>query len=235
MLTNCRFFWRVWAFAHSLLLIAACGGTDMSVPPPARPVTEEQIVSFSEQLTRWHDSTFEAPMNLEDMLDLIPLVVTGELVDVRSGRKEYLGPDGASDGVLYASYVNLVVQPARVLKGEVEDSDLSIYVEQPWPNNLDIDELRKDAPVGVRVILLAEAVSGAQDSARKLEKEGIDQPSIPDNLVGVPAYGLIIDGVDGSALLPLLRNKHFRELVPDSRDAVDTFDDALAAVMAVEY
>jgi hypothetical protein len=40
--------------------------------------------------------------------------------------------------------------------------------------------------------------------------------------------------VDGSALLPLLHNLHLGELLTDSGDALGTFDDAVAAVVAAE-
>lgn len=188
------------------------------------PATDEQLEAFSVALNRWSAIHSGTPLDVDDMVRSIELVIVGALGSTSPGRKAYAGPGS------YDSYANLELRDVQVIKGTLPDPSQNAYVEVPWPNNIELKGLVDATPVGARVIVLADHVKGALEEAQTLEtEEGIDAVAdVKTNLVSVPPYGLLVEGVDEQTHAPLLDLG--APLVVNGADALTNFEEAIAAI-----
>lgn len=230
------------------LLGVGCQGDQH--PDVLTPVnSRSQLDRFSETLTRWYHSTSIAPTSVVAMRDLASSVIIGELSDVRAGRKELRGSGCVSseggevepscmtadrDPLLYRSYVNLVITVDHLVKGGLEDARSDVYMEHPWPNNLEMDELRSATPFGTRLVVLGEPVLGALEKAEPLVQAGLlSRDGVEPNLVAIPSYGLVIEASDGSAVMPLRDNQEVYELVEED-ERIRKFDGIVDVLVEVQ-
>lgn len=230
--------WVVIAFA--VASAAACGDADNSSHGPQASAPRNslsQFQAFGELLTRFYSSEFDTPENVDALVSHNDFVVLGEFESVVGGRKEYLGGCEAeqcpleSDATFYASYVNLEIRPLSVLLGSLNRSDSDIFVELPWPNNLDLQQLQDEAPTGARVIVVGTAVADPLGMSGPLIQAGIaSKESVRDNLLTVADFGLIFENDVGSTVLPLVDCVTLNALVKDGDARLQSFDDAEKAI-----
>jgi hypothetical protein len=99
----------------------------------------------------------------------------------------------------YRSYADLVVHPSEIIKGRLQVPTSPVHVELPWPNNAPIDELARAVPKGSRIIIVGRGVETARSDAVELAVHGGPTAVIADNLVSVPAFGLVVETQRGAA------------------------------------
>jgi hypothetical protein len=194
-----------------------CSDTDVA--------TDATLTNFSRALTRWFSSEWYPQQDLSTVIARSSLVAHGKLIGVTHGRKEFLGRgctsigviderapcennSDASDGVLYASYVNLIFRARSTLKGTLPSPDSPISIEFPWPNNAPLDALFSEAPLCSDAVLFAEEVPSAAEAAAPLIEAGIlASDAVAPNLFQVSPYGFVVPAEDGEAVMPLLHNE----------------------------
>ena len=238
------------------LLLAGCSSAtgardDRSEEQSARPeqvVSPEHLAAFGALLGSGALSDFTAPTSIEGLVRIAPIVVSGELVRVEPGRKEFLfhGCDadiedegkrdpcaGKPPVAVYASHVNLRLRTKHVWKGSLPEVDADVHLERPWPNNVPTEELMRTTPRGVRVIAFARLVENAGDLAKPLEDERPAGPNdIPENLMDLAPFGLVFESIDQTPTLPLMQNQELREIMPRDPADLTTFDGVIDAIDA---
>jgi hypothetical protein len=202
--------------------------TDAGEEYVAKPATEQQLEAFRVALNRWSAIQADAPNDVEKMISNLDVVLIGVLGPSSAGRKAYAFPD------TYDSYANLEVRDTQLLQGALPKPSERIYVEVPWPNNIEVDELTQGTPVGARVIVLGDLVKDALEEAQKLESE-TDIPAVAGvkaNLVMATPYGFLIEGLDGRTYAPLWEQGPYAPLLVQGADALTTFEGASTAIRA---
>jgi hypothetical protein len=174
------------AVVASAVVAVACRGSssnpgsadvvDDSSPQASRTFGE---VAFGARRLRWIE-----PASLEDAVDSVPIIASGDVQDVVEGRREPLG-DG-TDPDFYALYYNIVVDVRQVMKGV--DVTARVHVEFPWTRNVPTVNLSGSLPRGARVIVLGESPRGA--------------PQTSTTLLASPPYGVIFETSRGKTQLP---------------------------------
>lgn len=221
----------------SNLFCVGCNGSDspavsemdgpMVEPVMEVPATASQLKAFSDALNRWGSATDSGTLDDVDyMVGTVEVVLFGTLGPSGAGRKEYLAQG------IYSSYANLEVRDVEVIKGTLPEPSQYAYAEVSWPINVAPDELIDTTPVGARVILLADHVQGALESAQKVEADGVIDAvaDVKTNLLGVPGYGLLVEGVDGQTHTPMWSDGS--PLVVNGADELTDFENAMAAIRA---
>lgn len=119
------------------------------------------------------------------------------------------------------------MRDVQVLKGKLAEPTKNAYVEVNWPINLGIDPLVSATPIGARVIVLADGVSGLDGAVSSAETVGA-ATCVQPNLLGVAPYGLLIEGVDGQTHAPMWNLGW--PLVVRGAESLNTFEGALSTI-----
>jgi hypothetical protein len=163
------------------------------------------------------------PTSMEDALGAADAAVLGTVVGVADGRRQFLDPQNSGAGL--AAHVVMEVEPDEWLFGELGGRAGPVFVEAPWPTNLSIGALRDIAPIGSRVVVLAEDVTAdaAMLSAPAIDA-GLSDP-VEGTLVVAPPWGLIVERDADGVPFPMQRYRPIVLAAAADGIEVASFDD----------